>query len=77
MAPRKRTVTKDKMKSYKSKRITTKKDGKVVKVKTKYKTKGGNKKGDVVKTVSKNPSPGVYTVRTKKKGKKATTKTYK
>jgi len=77
MASRKRTVTKDKTKSYKSKEVRVKKNGKQVKVKTKYKTKGGNKKGDVVKTVAKNPSPGVYTVKTKKKGSKPTTKTYK
>ena len=73
---RTRTVTKDEFKSYKSKETRVKKGGKTKKVKTKFKTKGGNKKGDVTKIVSKNPSPGVYTTKTKQKGEKATTRTY-
>ena len=77
--PKRRTVTKSKHKLTRQKKIVkTDRSGKT-KVTTKYKDVKGSrtKKGDTKKTVAKNPSPGVYTTKTKRKGQKAVTKTYR
>ncbi len=68
-----RVVTKTPLMSEGTKQVDVYKDGKKVKRKTKYKA---SEKGDVKKTVVTNPSEGVYVTKTKRKGEKATTKTY-